>query len=247
MKERDENPYKLENVSLFETLYGKSLISLGGIDAIENMFSGIALQGLTALDVGFGLGGVAYYLAKTYNMKISGVELHPWMVDYAKQHAPTDLGERLVFRHYQSDGIMPFAAGSFDIVYSKGVLNHVFDKITLFKQIKALLKRDGFFVVADWIYPNATNHTKSGLVQETQATYQSVLENAGFSSIHFRDDSKIFVAYVKAFMQNLEGNRQFITKNYGQMLFDQISDEHHELLNTLSGKQKIAVRIIAKS
>lgn len=88
MKKRDESPYKPENVSLFETLYGKSLLSLGGIDAIENMFSGIALQGLTALDVGFGLGGVAYYLAKTYGMKVSGVELYPWMVDYANQHAP---------------------------------------------------------------------------------------------------------------------------------------------------------------
>lgn len=137
-------------------------------------------------------------------------------------------------------------ADSFNVVYSKGVLNHVLDKIALFKQIKALLKSNGLFVVADWIYPIAVNHAKSGLVQETQATYQSVLENAGFSSIHFRDDSKIFEAYVKVFIQNLEGNRHFITKNYGQMIFDQTRDDHYELLRALYNRQKMAVRIIAK-
>ena len=55
----DYNPYTPSNIPLFEAMYGENLISLGGTAAIENMFSGITLTDLHALDLGFGLGGAA--------------------------------------------------------------------------------------------------------------------------------------------------------------------------------------------
>ena len=66
MSQQTNQIYGLGNVPLFEAIYGENLISLGGLDAIDNMFSDVDLRKLKALDVGFGLGGVAFYLAKKY-------------------------------------------------------------------------------------------------------------------------------------------------------------------------------------
>jgi phosphoethanolamine N-methyltransferase len=60
---QDFNPYRADNIPLFEALYGKHLISLGGLSAIDSMFADLPLHNKKALDIGFGLGGVAFYLA----------------------------------------------------------------------------------------------------------------------------------------------------------------------------------------
>jgi len=50
------DPYQPDNIALFEAIYGKYLISLGGLPAIDNMFNDIEITGLKALDLGFGVG-----------------------------------------------------------------------------------------------------------------------------------------------------------------------------------------------
>lgn len=60
-KHLDFNPYHPDNITLFEAIYGKNLISLGGLAAIDNMFSDLDIRELKALDLGFGLGGVAFH------------------------------------------------------------------------------------------------------------------------------------------------------------------------------------------
>jgi hypothetical protein len=57
----DDNPYQLDNVPLFEAMYGENIISLGGVEAIDNLFFGLDINRLKALEIGFGLGGVAFY------------------------------------------------------------------------------------------------------------------------------------------------------------------------------------------
>ena len=43
--EPDFNPYEPQNVALFEALYGKHLISLGGLSAVDAMFAGVSISG----------------------------------------------------------------------------------------------------------------------------------------------------------------------------------------------------------
>lgn len=238
--------YKLENVSLFEATYGKNLISLGEFDAIDNMFSDLDLRGLKALDVGFGLGGVAYYLARTYQIEIAGIEVHSWMVKYAETHAPKGIASLLKFTVYNPAGRIPFKAASFDLVYSKGVLNHVQDKDNLFRQINKVLKIDGFFVIADWIYPEATMDDSSPLVKETQKSYRQILNNTGFTDINFRDDSMIFLGYVNKLLENITVQRGYIEEKYGTEIFSIIWHDHQKLIEDINHKRKYAIRIIAK-
>lgn len=247
MQSTSDPIYKLDKVLLFEAIYGKNLISLGSLDAIDNMFSDIDLSGLKALDIGFGLGGVAFYLANKYQIEVTGVEIHNWMVEYAKAHAPRDIAHLLKFATYNEAGEIPFKSASFDLVYSKGVLNHVRDKDSLFREINRVIKTNGLIVIADWIYPE-TNVTddSSLLVNETQETYHRVLEKTGFIAIDFRNDSKIFVGFVKKLLENITKCKEFIEKEFGIEIFSEILNDHQKLIDDINHKRKFAVRIKAQ-
>jgi ubiquinone/menaquinone biosynthesis C-methylase UbiE len=247
MSVEDSDPYCLENVPLFEALFGKNLISFGGTAAIENMFSGLdrKLSGLKALDVGFGLGGVAYYLAETYQMQVAGVEIYPWMVQYAKTNAPPNIAQLLKFDTYNAERKIPFEQASFDIVYSKGVLNHISDKDTLFRQVNTMLKPAGLFVITDWLYPKQ-QETDAWQVCETQQSYQQVLADTDFKKIEFRNDSKIFHSYVQLFLENLAKQRNYIEDSFGKEMFATILKQHQELIEGITHESKIATRIVAR-
>lgn len=246
IKINDSDPYQPDNVPLYEVIYGKNLISLGGTAAIDNMFLGLNFHELKALDIGFGLGGVAFYLAEKYKMKVSGIEMQAWMVAYATEHTPRNLLNALEFHTYNNNGSFPYNPESFDIVYSKGVLNHVADKFTLFKQVNAVLKPNGLFIIADWIFPNASTDHSTPLVCETKDSYTQVLLDTGFVDIHFRDDSKLFENYAKELLTKLSDNKFFIEQKYGEELFLMIQKQHEELIDKIQHHQKTATRIVAK-
>ncbi|MBA3661703.1 MAG: methyltransferase domain-containing protein [Gammaproteobacteria bacterium] len=242
----DFDAYHPEHVPLFEAIYGKNLISLGGLTAIDNMFSDLNIRGLKALDLGFGLGGVAFYLAEKYQMNIAGIEMYTWMVQYAKSHAPSTLSNSLEFNTYDSFGNFPYEPETFELVYSKGVLNHVADKVSLFKQINSVLKSNGLFVIADWIFLETTNGSSAPVVCETKESYEQVLLDTGFSEISFRDDSELFLNYAKELLTRLSNNQSLIKQKYGEELFLIIQKQHEELIEKIQQHQKIATRIVTK-
>lgn len=83
--------YSAEYCLLLEIAYGKGMMSEGGSQAIENMFAGIELKNKRMLDIGFGLGGVALYLAEKYAARVTGIELNPWLAEEATRRIPEKL------------------------------------------------------------------------------------------------------------------------------------------------------------
>ena len=241
---KDDPIYCPKNVALYEALYGKNLISLGGQKAIDNMFSGLKIEGLKALDVGFGLGGVAFYLAIHYSMQISGVEIHPWMVQHAKAEAP---GSQVDFFLYDTDGKLPFADNSFDLVYSKGVFNHVHQKLNLLHEVQRVLKSGGLLVIADWIFPGSKPEIKGPIVCETEHSYRSALQAAQFSQISIREDNSHFLKYVKELLERLTASQKMIEHEYGKEMFEEIQQQHERLIVEMQQVQRFAVRITAIS
>lgn len=139
-----------EDYCLFlEEAYGQGMMSEGGEKAIENMLSKEQLHNQTVLDIGFGLGGVVFYLAQKYQVKISGLEINPWMVKEAKRRTPAELNSYVNFYEYHPKKTVPFPDNHFDLVFSKGVLTHLDDKTTLFREIYRVLKPQGVIIIDD--------------------------------------------------------------------------------------------------
>ena len=133
--------YTPEYCHFLEATYGEGMMSEGGLDAIDDMFSGLDLADKQVLDIGFGLGAAALHLADQYHAIVKGVELNPWLVEQATQRTPAHLKDRAEFLQY--DLALPFENESLDLVYSRGVFVHIHDKKPLFSEIKRVLKPGG--------------------------------------------------------------------------------------------------------
>lgn len=103
-------------------------------------------SGDRVLDIGCGWGGMAFYLAQNFDVRVVGISLAQSQVDYAQARAiELGLEDRTRFElcDYRT------AEGSFDAIVSIGMLEHV-GKASLtdmFEAVDRLLKPDGVALV----------------------------------------------------------------------------------------------------
>jgi len=102
------------------------------------------LNGKRVLDVGCGMGRFAE-VATRWGANLVGVDLSEAAVVAARNLAdhPATMFQADVFH-------LPFAAGSFDVIYSIGVLHHTPDCARAFAELPRLLKPGGR--IAIWVY-----------------------------------------------------------------------------------------------
>jgi 2-polyprenyl-3-methyl-5-hydroxy-6-metoxy-1,4-benzoquinol methylase len=103
------------------------------------------LKGMRVLDAGCGMGRFAEVVAD------AGAELHAVDLSVAVEAAQKNLGARPGVRIYQADIMnLPFPDGSFDAIYSIGVLHHTPGTRAAFLALVPLLKPGGR--IAIWVY-----------------------------------------------------------------------------------------------
>lgn len=248
-----EDIYAEANVPVFEAIYGKGLISLGGLKAVDNMFAGVELKGKRLLDIGSGIGGMAHYLAQKHGCHVTGLELYDWMATYATKHAPTDLANQLQFITYDASGAIPLDDSSIDIVFSKGVLTNVKDKATLFANIYRVLVVGGQIIFVDWLVPENNRHGTELLAmgdmsyKETQSTYTALLQGAGFRHISFTDNTKEYLEYVNQ-LDTMYRSKQHI-EQYANIISNELRaaliDSNLQLKEKITAGKQLSMLITA--
>jgi len=214
--------YSKEYCLLLEATYGSSMMSEGGSEAINRMFRKEGdLQGKVLLDIGFGLGGVDFYLAKERQANVFGVEINPWMVEEATRRTPFLLKNQVHFSEYHPDNCLPFSDGEFDIVFSKGVLTHLNNKDYLFKEVYRVLKKGGVFIIDDWLSPvegqwgesltKMCQKEKLTLYAETESNYQKILEGCGFGDINIRSENDNYYQYNMDIINRLHQEKEILS------------------------------------
>jgi SAM-dependent methyltransferase len=114
-------------------------------------FSPTFLRGKLVLDAGVGAGRYAE-VASRWGADVVGVDL-----SFAVEASWRNLCDRPNVWIAQADiGALPFAPGSFDVIFSIGVLHHTPDTREYFRRLVPLLKPGG--TIAIWVYPKSESY-----------------------------------------------------------------------------------------
>jgi ubiquinone/menaquinone biosynthesis C-methylase UbiE len=103
------------------------------------------------LDVGCGSGSMARLIARSFpQAKVVGVDLREQYLEFAKARARDEGIQNLTFRHGDVFAL-PFADASFDVVWTKYLLQWVKEPKGALAELKRVTKPGGFFVSCDYV------------------------------------------------------------------------------------------------
>jgi phosphoethanolamine N-methyltransferase len=184
-------------VALLELVWGEGYMSPGGPEEIRLIVEGVELGGKDVLDLGCGTGGITRFLAESYRPAgIVGIDVDRGLIERATQRA-ADAGLTNVTFRTVTPGPLPFADGSFDVVFSKDAMVHIENKEALFADIFRVLRPGGRLAASDWMsgtdgpfsaamaYYLQTEGLGFGMASPTR--YRTALAAAGFRDIRLAD------------------------------------------------------------
>lgn len=142
------------------------------------------------LDVGSGLGGPSRFLARTYGCHVTGIDLTPEFVAVAEKLTQlTRLGDKVSYS--QGDALaIPFAAATFDVVWSQNVAMNIADRPRLYAEIQRVLRPGGKYALSDVVRGEGEPHYPVPWAREPGASHllteeatRLELERAGFAIV----------------------------------------------------------------
>ena len=165
------------------------------------------LAGITAdmsvLDIGSGIGGPARLLAATCGCRVTGIDLSEPFVDAAHYLTErTGQGGQVSFQT-ASALELPFDEGRFDGALLQHVAMNIFDRPRLYREIHRVLKSGGKFATFDVVsnggaphYPVPWAQTPATSFLLTAAETREVVEQAGFRTLAWQDDTEAAKAWI---------------------------------------------------
>lgn len=250
--------YSESYCEMLETAYGPGMMSEGGAEAIETMFKGLEIDHKTALDIGFGLAGVPFYLAQEHHMHATGIEVNPWLVEEATRRTPEVLATLLDFIVYKPHSPLPFSDNHFDIVFSKGVLTHLDKKDALFEEVYRVLKPGGYFVVNDWLSPYKDRwgarvqmmceRENLSLFAETKENYVDLFKKIGFKDVDCQDESLSYAKYNREIAERLQSKATAheFSKKFGEVLRQEFVDSYQLIAEAMEEGELIVTLFKAR-
>ena len=203
-------------IRFLEALWGEGFLSPGGPDEVRRVVQDLDFSGKRVLDIGCGSGGITLFLAREYRpASIVGFDVEQPVVDLATKRAAEQGLDDIASFVRGAPGPLPFAAQSFDIVFSKDALIHVADKEALFADIFRVLKPGGRFAASDWLTshdgdPSAAMRTylaAEGLSfgMASAARYEAAMAQAGFTGIRTVNRNEWYREVARGELERLKG------------------------------------------
>jgi phosphoethanolamine N-methyltransferase len=208
--------YTRTGILRYEKIFGEGYISTGGRATTDDLCAklGKALRpGVSVLDVGSGIGGAAFHLAKNFGARVTGIDLAPEMIAIAHERA-RQWGAPEGVQFIVGDVLTAGLPAPFDVVWSRDALMHIHDKRRLFTRLLSLLAPGGSLVVTDYARgPGAGSPEFQAYVKSTgyhlvePTTYGKLLEEAGFVDVDVEDATAKFTDIMKREAAQLSSHR----------------------------------------
>ena len=186
-----EDLYNHQLIAFLEDLWGDGFLSPGGKDEVARVLDDVDLSGKRVLDIGCGSGAIACLLATEYGAEhVTGIDVEDPVCAAARAQVVKAGLEGNVDIVKVDPGPMPFAEGTFDVVFSKDSILHIPDKSAMASEVLRVLKPGGQFAASDWLIshddtpsPGMSHYLKMEDLEFAMASptkYRAAMEGAGF-------------------------------------------------------------------
>ncbi len=226
-------------VALLEWIWGRDYMAPGGEGNVDKMVAGLDLDGRRVLDIGCGIGGPAFALARTYGAHVTGIDLEPQLIARAtRRAAELGLAERTGFRAVRL-GPLPFPDRSFDLVFTSGALTQTEDKAGIAAECLRVLVPGGVLTCYDWLKSDAPISDDmryffrmEGLTYNliTLAQLGGYLEAAGFADVTLEDASAWYRRESRREYEKMRGERRDVAALIGEAQADHMIEDWRSLV-----------------
>jgi len=229
----DNQQYSTRGILLYEKIFGRTFVSTGGLETTKEFIELLNLQpGQKVLDVGGGIGGSAFYMAKNFGVHVTSIDLSSNMTQIGLERAQ-EVGcgpDEVVFEIADATK-RDYKAESFDVVYSRDTILHIPDKLALFKRFFKFLRPGGKVLISDYCCsPEEHSEKFKSYVKQrgynllSPAQYGKVLENAGFVNVNAQDRSAQFVDVLHSEIKKTESIKDEFIKEFDEAGYKYIVD-----------------------
>jgi phosphoethanolamine N-methyltransferase len=201
----DATQYQAEAIAKYEAVYGQHFISPGGADSARACIARLGLKpGMRVLDVGCGLGGSAFLMAREHGVWVHGIDVSANMLASARERLSSQGLASLVTLE-QVDVLELPVTPRYDVIYSRDVFLHIHDKPRLMAQLRGLLLPGGLLFFTDY----GRGEGKPGVEfaayiaqrqydLHTVQGYRMLLDRAGFVDVVAEDHTADLVSIMRS-------------------------------------------------
>lgn len=219
----DNQQYTRRGILRYEKMFGVGYVSTGGLSTTKEFVDLLNLKpGQKVLDIGCGIGGGNFYMAKNFGVDVLGLDLSQNMVDIAMERAAMEKIPSVHFEVADATKRM-FNEGSFDVIYSRDTILHIDDKLALFKRFHSWLKPGGQLLISDYCCgekpwtPQFAEYVKQrGYILYTPPQYGKFIEQAGFSRVRADDRTAQFIHVIKTELERAETIKNEFIKEFSE-------------------------------
>lgn len=218
----DEQQYSGKSIARYEKIFGEGYVSTGGQLTTTEFVAKLNLKTTDrVLDIGCGIGGGNFYMAKEFGASVVGIDLSTNMVLEAWKSATKPEHVVLDVEFEICDATKKeYPNESFDVVYSRDTILHIEDKLSLFKKFFKWLKPGGKVMISDYCCGSdkfsdrfQTYVTGRGYHLLSPPMYGQVLGDAGFSNVVVEDRTEQFIDILKSEVsRTLENKNEFVSE-----------------------------------
>jgi len=232
----DKSQYSMNGILRYEKIFGPGFVSTGGKQTTENFVSKMNLkEGEKVLDIGCGIGGGDFYMAKQYAVTVHGIDLSANMISIAMERQLKILGQgdrsaaKVVFE--LSDATeRQFRPNSFNAIYSRDTILHIEDKAALFSSFYSWTKPGGCLLISDYCCGEAdrslwsqqfTQYVKQrGYQLHTVQQYGKLLEDVGYCDVEAVDVTDYLVERCEDELERIKPIQHEFVAEFSQEDYD---------------------------
>jgi len=201
----DTAQYETSSILQYESVYGEDFVSPGGRAMALELIGRLGLaEDSKVLDVGCGLGGSAFVMARNYGLNVDGIDLSKNMLALANAKLVGQGLEGRVKLEW-GDCLELERTGWYDAIYSRDVFLHIQDKARLFSVLNDSLRVGGQLLFTDyccgpqpWAVDFVSYVEDRGYCLHTLDDYAGLISGAGFERVVYQDLTDRFIEILES-------------------------------------------------